>query len=449
MITKLNLTNFKAFESANVTLKPITIFLGPNNSGKSSVLAPFRMLSQTIQSYDPTVPLLLNGIMGDFGTYKDVVYANKKARHIEINCKIKPKRRVVRSNGEVLSRSLPSLSMSLKFKFRSSIREIILKELKIIRGNKERFLSKYSEDSEKHIIQKINGTLIPQSHKAYVSKRMSLFHFLPRSVFQPRVESKSEETSAFLNDEMRSSLNMLPRICNDFYKLFFELEYVGAMRLPPSRTYMFSGERNRKVGSQGEYATNIIAMDSIRKGSKSKGIRRKVVSWLQKAGIASDIKIVALSDRHYELHVQNPITKEYQNFADVGYGNSQVIPVLVGGYNLEESSVYIVEEPEIHLHPKAQAELGDFFLDLHKKNIQTLVETHSEHLVVRLQQHVAAGILNPNDIAFYYVYADKNQKNVFELNLDKKGQFVEKWPEGFFPERLEEAKKLAKLRNRG
>lgn len=440
MINRLNLTHFKAFESVDIDFKPLSIFLGPNNSGKSSILAPFRIISQTLQSYDNNVPILLNGVMGDFGTYKDIVFSNNKKRYLTIDFEVQNLLKSLDENGA--DKYTPPLRLILKFKFRSAIREIILKELKIYYKGKEKIFTQYSEDSERHVIQRVDGIDFPLHYRASSSKYFTLSHFLPRGNFLSKSFSEALDSSDVL-----SSLFVLPRICNSCYNVFSNLEYVGAMRVPPARTYMFSGERNKKVGSSGENAVNLIAMDSGRRGSKSKNILKKVVSWLKKSGIASDIKILPLSDRHYEFHIQNSVTKEYQNFADVGYGNSQVIPVLVGGYNLERGSVFLVEEPEIHLHPRAQAELGDFFLELHNQGIQSLVETHSEYLVVRLQQHVAAGLLNPKDVGFYYVYANKNKKEIVELKLDRKGQFLEKWPEGFFPERLEEAKKLAKLRS--
>ena len=85
MISKIVLKNFKAFEEQAIDFRPITLFLGPNNSGKSSILAALRILVQTIESYDPQVPILLNGVMGDFGTYRDVVFDNNPRRHIHIS----------------------------------------------------------------------------------------------------------------------------------------------------------------------------------------------------------------------------------------------------------------------------------------------------------------------------------------------------------------------------
>jgi AAA15 family ATPase/GTPase len=94
LLSGITLENFKAFEAQSVELRPITVIVGPNNSGKSSLLAPVRLLVQTIQSFDYSVPLLLDGPLGDFGTFRDVVYGNEVRRRIGIRVAInEPERR--------------------------------------------------------------------------------------------------------------------------------------------------------------------------------------------------------------------------------------------------------------------------------------------------------------------------------------------------------------------
>jgi predicted ATPase len=438
MLTELSLKNFKAFESLpELKLKPITIFLGPNNSGKSSVLSAPRILTQTVESYDRGVSLLLNGIMGDFGTYKDLVYHNNTAKHLELSFSFK------RLDAPKLSglTGKDELSLNLKYKYRSSLHEIVLKGVELKINGKQLLSTEYSEDSERQIIRSIGGKAIPIPKRSSISQSFEYEKFIPR--FIPNMAFR--ETSGLREKE--DDIRLASRVGSYAYRELRSIEYVGAMRVPPSRFYLFSGERRERVGSSGEHAASIIAMDSMRKGTKTKNIRLKVVEWLKKAGIASDLKVVNLSDRYYEIHVKHPDTGEYQNFADVGYGNSQVVPVLVGGFNLFPGDTYIVEEPEIHLHPKAQAELGDFFLGLNQRGIQSLIETHSEHLILRLQQHVAAKLISNSDIAIYYVYAKDGHKKLVRMELDDNARFTKAWPEGFFPEGLEEAKKLAVIRS--
>jgi len=218
------------------------------------------------------------------------------------------------------------------------------------------------------------------------------------------------------------------------------------MRVPPSRVYAYTGEKRRRIGASGENAANILAMDAMRGGARKQRIAEMASSWLRQAGIAENITVDPTSDSFYEIRIKHPLTHETENLADVGLGNSQIMPVLVGGYSLSNGSTYLIEEPEIHLHPKAQAELGSFFLDLYNNGVQTIAETHSEHLVVRLQQYIADGKISPDNVQVYYIYPHANKKEAKALQMDQEGMFTVEWPQGFFPERLEEAKKLARIR---
>jgi hypothetical protein len=133
---------------------------------------------------------------------------------------------------------------------------------------------------------------------------------------------------------------------------------------------------------------------------------------------------------------------------DVGIGISQVIPVLVSAFGFEEQLVAI-EQPEIHLHPALQAELGDVFINsaMTKRNT-FILETHSEHLILRILRRIretTTGTLSkgvvpvrPEDVAVLYVQRGKGGAEVVEIPIRADGEFITDWPEGFFPERAEE-----------
>ena len=432
MIKNITALNFRSFRQINADLAPITLFVGPNNSGKSSAISIIRLLSQTSESNDPNVRLLLDGALGDFGTYKDVVHGNVTRRHLEIDFTFDAIDNIMKGNEEV--------RFQLHYKYRSALKETILKKMECYGDGQHQLTAEYIEDSERFIIRKIDNHPVPPSS---VFRGFDVRNFLPRQMFL----GSAAETNDPWVQLAQTTGRVVSRNAAAASRMFRSVEYVGAMRVPPTRTHLYTGERRQKVGANGEHAITMLAMDSMRRGKKTRGIKQGVVRWLNSAGIASDIKIVSLSDRYFEIHVQHPITREYANFADVGYGNSQVIPVLVGGLNAASGSTFIVEEPEIHLHPKAQAELGDFFLDLHRRGVQSVIETHSEHMIVRLQRHIATGQLNAKDLFIYYVNPTVRGKELVRLELDEKGVFKKEWPGGFFPERLKEARDLAAARS--
>jgi len=434
MITRITTKNFKAFENLKIDLKPITILIGPNNSGKSSILSAVRLLAQTAESFDSSVPLLLNGAFGDFGTYKDLIYENNRARKLELGITFEP----------ILPREYKSISIDVSFKYRTGRREIILNSIYLKSDGNDQLKTEYSLESEKQLINKVGHVEIPTVYKSRISQYMRIQNFIPQRVFIPF--SRESKLRNLLDPDIEKIYRTINRISYEINHEFALIDYVGAMRLPPERTFLFSGANRTRVGANGQFAANILAIDSAKGGQKSKNILPNVKSWLSASGIASDIKIEQISDRHYEIKIQHPKSQEYQNYADVGFGSSQILPVLVSGFNMRQGGIFIVEQPEIHLHPQAQAELGDFFSGLLKKNVQSIIETHSEHLILRLQQHVLDGIIKPEDISFLYIYAPKDKKTIFQISLDNNGKFTKEWPEGFFPERLKEAQKIAQKR---
>jgi predicted ATPase len=128
--------------------------------------------------------------------------------------------------------------------------------------------------------------------------------------------------------------------------------------------------------------------------------------------------------------------------ADVGFGISQSLPVIVQLVT-SRNAVIAVEQPEIHIHPGLQTRLADLIIESTARETaanQVLIETHSEHLMLRLQRRVREGKLSPNDLSVLYVdwNGDEQTAEVVQLPLDAEGSFLEPWPRGFFAERYDE-----------
>ena len=440
VITHISLTDFKAFHTLRIDLKPVTVLIGENNSGKSSIIAALRLLSQTMSSFDAQVPLLLQGEFGDFGTYRDLVYGNLRSRPFRIVLKIAEPLDIESGN---------IWTISLEFKYRTVRRELIVREVQILGpvGDRHLITVTHSKDADRHLVTRIGGRSVPTRARARVADRLRLYHFLPTFV-PARRRPTSQLHDVFDEDWLTEQVNQIEEANWDIRTSLRDIDYLGSMRLPPERTYAQTGETRSKIGPAGENWVSMLAREvaaSSRTENQSH-LLRQLRTWLKRAGLASDVTPRWASDRHYEIEVQHPVTGEYENLADVGQANSQVLPVLVGGYRLDEETLYLVEEPEIHLHPRAQAELGDFFLNLYAEGVWSVIETHSEYLLLRLQQHVAAGMLHPDAVAFYYVRATRRGKSIKRLRLDSHGRFTDPLPGGFFPERMEEAKRLARLR---
>lgn len=133
------------------------------------------------------------------------------------------------------------------------------------------------------------------------------------------------------------------------------------------------------------------------------------------------------------------------NLKDVGVGVSQVIPVIVAALFAQPGHIVIVEEPESHLHPLAQSKLAELLAQVSKeRNVQFIVETHSEHLFRRMQTLIAKQQIKPKETAMYFVERDGKAAKMRPLELDDFGR-VKNWPEGFFGDTLGETREQTAL----
>lgn len=136
------------------------------------------------------------------------------------------------------------------------------------------------------------------------------------------------------------------------------------------------------------------------------------------------------------------------DITDVGFGISQVLPILVQGFLSNNKSLTLIEQPEIHLHPKMQADLADLFIEIIKlatdKKGKTrkslLIETHSEYLLKRLRRRISEGKLSSKDIAIYFIEPrDKDNKDsavIKNVEISKDGSFD--WPKDFYMTEFED-----------
>lgn len=124
--------------------------------------------------------------------------------------------------------------------------------------------------------------------------------------------------------------------------------------------------------------------------------------------------------------------------SDVGVGISQVLPIVVGAV-APGGSVLAIEQPELHIHPAMQVALGDLFIDgATKRRMSFLIETHSEHLILRLMRRIREGSISPTQIGVVFVEPVQGGRRFVELGIDEEGDFIDEWPGGFFEESFRE-----------
>ena len=239
---------------------------------------------------------------------------------------------------------------------------------------------------------------------------------------------------------VKRSVQLAAGAGEELRRLLGELTYLGPLRSAPQRYYNRASAA-AGAGTSGEHIAlhlfdNASEVDEVNDWLKALGIpySLKVVPVRATGGTAiiGDNVAIVLSDTRSGIEVSP---------ADVGFGVSQVLPIVVQLLARQES-VVCIEQPEIHIHPKLQTELADLLIystsDGGRSN-QLIVETHSEHLLLRLQRRIREGTLAPNDLAVLYVEQDEHgAAHVRRLRLDSRGFFIDAWPAGFFDNALDE-----------
>ncbi|MGE1128466.1 DUF3696 domain-containing protein [Bacillus wiedmannii] len=449
------LKRIKGFiDSQEIELKPLTFIIGQNSSGKSSIMRFPLVLKQTFLD-DSMAPLLLYGKTIDYGNFEDVVFEHNRKDSIEFELNI-DRKELRRFSTYSRSSFLRFFSGLEKFKINVciiqdkygvlKIKKFSLSDIDIENG--ELFSLNLIGNSEVYEVKGIIETSVKIKAEKYVfDKFIPDFRILPLDVN----DDDDEQVMAF-----RYLFMELIRYLNFYANNIF---YIGPFRKTPERSYRYRENAVNYVGHDGEFAPAILGQD-IRKGGE---LINQVSNWLSK-NLNHRIDVEDLMGTEhggrtdlFRLMVTDEITGQKNNLIDVGHGLSQLIPIVVQTFLHKSKTFYgeknslkklhIIEQPELHLHPSAQACLIDLFMDgtrkKHGLKNKFLVETHSEHMIIRLRRYIIEGKISPKEVAIYYTEKekDKNHNIIRQLEIDEFGN-ISNWPEGFFEEDYNEVLKL-------
>ena len=440
MLTQLRLENFKSWRDTGVvTLKPITGFFGPNSSGKTSLLQSLLLMKQSAD-------LIYHGAMFHFGNEKtpvdlgdfsSVVHQNDTTRSIRLSLGWKSNvdfeipehfgggnvvsgddlgiRVESRGNTDVrgVSRALGSMAYQIAQGWEFGVQRD---------GDPLTYnvFARGPASADSRYLVKDDVGLHPASFCSFP--------------FSTKIPPQYQTFLSNLEYAMRLQLR--------------NLYYLGPLRAFPQRLYVWSGATPPDVGRAGEYAVDaLLSYHELTHfmenelDSRYQTIDELIASWLQYLGLVHDFRVEALAGerRVFQIKVRKSPESAEVLLTDIGFGVSQVLPVIVLCSYAPQNSTIILEQPDMHLHPSAQVGLADLFIQTRKqRDVQIMFESHSEHLLRRLQRRIAEGEIKEDEVGLYFCSTDDSGiSGISPLELDKFGN-IANWPKDFFGDQFGE-----------
>jgi len=410
-IKHLLLKDYKAFGGLHeIELRPLTVLIGRNSSGKSALARSALLLCHAL-SDKANAPLDLNanGVVLA-GAFRDFIHGRSQHGRVGIGAKI------------ISSNSPSDVSFWSEIQHIDEFKLQVVSVFEIESSDGAKFRFTWSEDSSELFSELRTYTL--EYRETSTKVRMSFRGLIPDEVEGIPETIKSSFEGLVKSISLREG----------------EATHLGPFREAPRRSYSFTGVMSRDIGGgTGELAPNILGTDSM----ADAGVLSFVGDWFQEHLGGWQLKVEPIGDAFsLVLHHPEKSTSTNVNIVDVGQGMSQVLPLVVqrclDTVFDSHSLVEVIEQPELHLHPAAHAAVADLYVDaLKNSSTSFIIETHSENFILRLRRRVAEGKLDRSKLIIYWVDDSQADLQLVPITVNAKGE-VSDWPVGVFSEDLAE-----------
>jgi len=433
MLTELKLTNFRIFDDeVTVRFRPITVLIGRNSSGKSSIIKFLLMLQQSL---DPGNPQFLTpeGERVRLGILSEL--KNKLTRRRSLAFQLSVQMPNIRPG--------PAISERLK-----SFKDVVPQTLLYKTGATVSYITRGNIGcSVSSLVSGVSGKTLMVS-RATILEDSTLLDRPSQLGIEKAVERLSQSTG----EVEERSLDGLLREQNLWlakYELLGTLRYqinsirhLSAVRDESQRVILASPPPGEYVGQRGQYALPHLQqiMEQGEEGLEFVLPHLDNVAGIDHVSFKSSLGYVS------RCYARNKTTRANVPIADYGFGVSQCLPIFVQGAIMSPYTSLMVEQPEAQLHPTAQLEMGSFFADLWKKrNVGSIIETHSDNILLRLRRLIAKGKLSHEDVSVAFFAFDEDNGNmpiVRNLDINEDGSMQPGLPMEFFGADVIEGLKL-------
>lgn len=441
MITTLTLSKFKAFKDLkDIKLLPLTVILGKNSSGKSSVLHSLLLLKQTLDSGNRSSALSLDGKYLRFSNLSEVTHGLPAPQNAKLKYSIGVK---TRSGDESV------IEFSIKNEKDENSYHPVMDNVKTIHAGRTIDYKKLTIDRVRKLSEKREDDFLSKLlEKKEITGSIYYNNFLPEYYQINSVSSDNGDYPANLRLPMEFVVDEA-RIFSTIRQDIENIKYLSPVRATPQRAYIHYANDAFELNEDGSNSAHVLW-----------GRRNQKVNWkgqeykltdavnecIKCVGLAQEIEPSKTGKLIYQIKVKTTTKSKSVTISDVGFGYSQIIPVVLTGLLNSSKNMMLIEQPEIHLHPSSCANLADLFLGFVNDGKRFLVETHSQDFVNRLRLRVIENPALKDQINIVFVDSDsKGQSVARQFNIDEKGGFPE-WPIGFLDESERAARLLIKAR---
>lgn len=465
MLKEIVSQNYKCFRGqTKVELAPLTILCGTNSSGKSSILKNVLLIKQTVESKSPDASLVLSGELVDNGTFDDVVYnsASSKANSFSIEHVFEIHNHKLHTTGKYIKRQDAQAFNELR-RIYDTISGVISKfeihlNLNIVKQKKRinEFTQYIADNRIKNYTISISaydleGCIIPEGTGCikFENEGGRGEHYLSWENIPGYAKALTQYdrysctcsfnglviSSVFAYNMPEGVKSIIPNILTIDRITFAQYEginLIAPLRHTPERTYLIKGNVN-SVGLSGENTPTMLAklkgtsvlndfefMGNSKSNPQSNNYFDIIQYWLDFFGVGK----LNISGKNGAI----AITLDKHNIADVGFGVSQILPILTQGLYMSKGETLLVEQPEIHLHPKMELAMADFLIELAKSERNIIVETHSDHIINRVIHRVMEKYDSLEPLVKIYFVENKTEEAIVNppIIIDKyKGTKIE------------------------
>jgi len=431
MITQIEIENFKCFKNrVSFPLGKLTLLTGVNGRGKSTLLQSLLLMKQSIEHNQGTSQIVLNGSCVNLGSLDDIHTSQVNPVIFKYHYDFKDNLNISEGYIEYF------LAAKLEDEMIAQVAQFILLSKSGV--EEDNIPNESSHNRLLHNIERVYS-LAKDRNDLFEHKNQgrtivtTLNNLVPTRFtdFNPRYIDPSQYSSPF---EKCLNLN--------------HIHYVSADRIGPKDFYTKSTlDKFPNVGARGEFTANLLYKkqgdlvdDRLCLGEDAKTLITQTEAWLSKIFGGAKLEIPKSQSSILELLFNTSASKDRFKPANVGFGFHSVLPIIVSGLIATEDEILIVENPEIHLHPRAQSELTKFLAKVSSRGVQVLIESHSDHILNGLQVAVVDKIIGENEISVLYFQSD-NQEPVVQIPIQKNGR-IDVWPDGFFDQSNKDLEKI-------